>query len=162
MAEIKTIYLINHTHTDIGYTDYQDTVFRQLLGFIDKAVELGEATADYPPEARFKWTCEVSSFVERYLDQRPASQVDRFLELHRRGQMAVAGMAYHWTPLLSTASMIRSLFPAMRLRRDYCGPTFCPPPASKPSRCPSICIGDGALCPTSTPFGGKVRGAIAC
>ncbi len=119
MAEIKTIYLISHTHTDIGYTDYQDTVFRQLLGFIDKAVELGEATADYPPEARYKWTCEVSSFVERYFDQRPASQVDRFLELHKRGQMAVAGMAYHWTPLLSTASMIRSLFPAMRLRRDY-------------------------------------------
>ncbi|MBX7234645.1 MAG: hypothetical protein K1X65_09695 [Caldilineales bacterium] len=119
MSKIKTIYLISHTHTDIGYTDYQDTVFRQLLGFIDKAVELGEATADYPPEARYKWTCEVSSFVERYFRERPARQVDRFLELHRRGQMAVAGMAYHWTPLLSTANMIRSLYPMMRLRRDY-------------------------------------------
>ncbi|MCO6449515.1 MAG: hypothetical protein J5I90_01890 [Caldilineales bacterium] len=119
MTKINTIYLINHTHTDIGYTDYQETVFRQLLGFIDDAVELGEATADYPPEARFKWTCEVTPFVEMYLRERPSSQVDRFLELHRRGQMAVAGMAYHWTPLLSTAGMIRSLYPAMRLRRDY-------------------------------------------
>ena len=119
MAKINTIHLISHTHTDIGYTDHQDTVFRQHLEFIDDAIELGEATADYPEEARYKWTCEVTSFVERYFRERPSSQVDRFLQLHRRGQMAVAAMSYHWTPMLSTAAMIRSLFPAMRLRQDY-------------------------------------------
>ena len=54
MAKIKRIYLISNTHTDIGYTDHQDTVFRQHLGFIDQAIELGEATADYPEEARYK------------------------------------------------------------------------------------------------------------
>ena len=116
---IKTIYLISHTHTDIGYTDHQPTVFRQHLDFIDQAIELGEATADYPPEARYKWTCEVTSFVERYFRERPARQIDRFVALHKRGQMAVAGMEYHWTPLLSTAAMIRSLFPVARLRKDY-------------------------------------------
>ncbi len=119
MPKIQRIYLISHTHTDIGYTDHQDTVFRQHLDFIDQAIELGEATADYPPEARYKWTCEVTSFVEQYLRQRPAAQADRFLELHRRGQLAVAGMQYHWTPLLSTANMIRSLFPVERLRQEY-------------------------------------------
>jgi hypothetical protein len=119
MPKINTIYVISHTHTDIGYTDYQDTVFRQHLGFIDAAIELGEATADYPEDARYKWTCEVTSFVERYFQQRPARQVDRFLELHRRGQMGVAAMQYHWTPMLSTAGMLRSLLPVMRLRKDY-------------------------------------------
>ena len=119
MPKINRIYLTSHTHTDIGYTDHQDTVFRQHLGFIDDAIELGEATADYPEEARYKWTCEVTSFVERYFQQRPPRQVDRFLELHRRGQLAVAGMQYHWTPMLSTAGMIRSLFPVRRLRDDY-------------------------------------------
>ena len=119
MAKIKRIYLISNSHTDIGYTDHQDTVFRQHLGFIDQAIELGEATADYPEEARYKWTCEVTSFVERYFQARPASQIDRFLALHRRGQMAVAGMQYHWTPLLSTAAMLRSLMPVARLREDY-------------------------------------------
>jgi alpha-mannosidase len=119
MPKINTIYLISHTHTDIGYTDHQETVFRQHLGFIDQAIELCEETADYPKESRYKWTCEVTSFVEQYLRSRSASQVDRFLELHRRGQMAVGAMSYHWTPMLSTAGMIRSLFPLMRLRRDY-------------------------------------------
>ncbi len=119
MPKIQRIYLISHTHTDIGYTDHQDTVFRQHLGFIDDAIELGEATAHYPPEARYKWTCEVSSFVERYFQQRPPRQVDRFLELHKRGQIAVAGMQYHWTPMLSVAGMLRSLLPVRRLRDDY-------------------------------------------
>ena len=119
MAQIKTVYLISHTHTDIGYTDHQPTVFRQHLDFIDQAIELGEATADYPVESRYKWTCEVTSFVERYFRERPAKQIDRFLALHKRGQMAVAAMEYHWTPLLSTAAMIRSLFPVARLRQDY-------------------------------------------
>jgi hypothetical protein len=31
--------------------------------------------------------------------------MDGFLELHRRGQMAVATMQFHWTPMLSTAGM---------------------------------------------------------
>ncbi len=84
MPNIKTIFLISHTHTDTGYTDHQDTVFRQHLEFIDKAIELGEATADYPEESRYQWTCEVSSLVERYFRQRPASQVDRLIRLHRR------------------------------------------------------------------------------
>lgn len=119
MPKINTIYLISHTHTDIGYTDHQDTVFRQHLEFIDQAIELGEATADYPEEARYKWTCEVTAFVERYFQNRSDKQIDRFLELHKRGQMAVAGMQYHWTPMLSTANMIRSLFPVQRLRDQY-------------------------------------------
>lgn len=119
MPKINTIYLISHTHTDIGYTDHQDTVFRQHLEFIDQAIELGEATAHYAQHERYKWTCEVTSFVEKYCAERPARQVDRFLALHRRGQMAVAAMNYHWTPMLSTAGMLRSLLPVMRLRRDY-------------------------------------------
>jgi hypothetical protein len=119
MPKINRIYLISHTHTDIGYTDHQDTVFRQHLGFIDDAIELAEATAHYPEEARYKWTCEVTAFVEQNFRERPPAQVDRFLALHRRGQMAVAGMQYHWTPMLSTAAMIRSLFPVRRLRDDY-------------------------------------------
>ncbi|MCE2471643.1 MAG: hypothetical protein J4G18_07035 [Anaerolineae bacterium] len=119
MPKIRRIYLTSHTHTDIGYTDHQDTVFRQHLGFIDDAIELGEATAHYPEAARYKWTCELTAFVERYFQERSPAQADRFLELHRRGQMAVAGMQYHWTPMLSTAGMLRSLLPVRRLRDDY-------------------------------------------
>lgn len=119
MTKIKTVYLISHTHTDIGYTDHQNSLFRQFAENIDQAIELCEATADYPPEAQYKWTCEVAGIVERYVQTRPSSQIDRLLKLNQDGRIAVAGMAYHWTPMLSPAGMVRSLYPAMRLRRDY-------------------------------------------
>ena len=35
MSKIKRIILTSHTHTDIGYTDTQETVYRQHLEFID-------------------------------------------------------------------------------------------------------------------------------
>ncbi len=119
MSQIKTIYLISHTHTDIGYTDHQTVLNRQQLEFIDRAIDLCEATADYPPEAQYKWTCEVAAFAERYLRERPAAQVDRFLKYHQEGRLTVAAMAYHWTPMLSPAAMVRSLYPVMRLRQEF-------------------------------------------
>lgn len=119
MSHIETIYFISHTHTDIGYTDHQNVLARQHLEFIDRAIELCEATTAYPREAQYKWTCEVAAFVEQYFQQRPAAQVDRFLKFHQEGRIAVNAMAYHWTPMLSPAAMVRSLYPAMRLRQQY-------------------------------------------
>ncbi|MCP4176427.1 MAG: hypothetical protein GY756_01565 [bacterium] len=119
MSKIKKIYIISHTHTDIGYTDYQDVIFRQQSEFIDQAIELCEKTSDYPAKAQYKWTCEVSSFVEKYLNESSEKQIERFLKLHKAGRMAVCGMQYNWTPMLSRSSMIRSLYPIERLRKNY-------------------------------------------
>ena len=54
MSQINNIYMICHTHTDIGYTDYQDTALRQHLDFIDEAIEACEDTDDYPEDAKFR------------------------------------------------------------------------------------------------------------
>ena len=51
LPEIKTIYFIDHNHTDIGYTDHQDVVFQKHMEFIDEAIEACEATADFHPDA---------------------------------------------------------------------------------------------------------------
>ena len=119
MPKIETVYLISHVRTDIGYTDHQNVLFQQHLEYIDRAIDLCEATADYPPEVQYKWTCEIASTVDQYFQERPSNQDDRFLNLNQDGRLAVATMAYHWTPMLSPAGMVRSLYPAMRLRRDF-------------------------------------------
>jgi len=119
MTKINTVYIIGHTHTDIGYTDHQPTLFRRHADYLDRAVELCEATADYPAEAQFKWTCELASTVENFLRTRKPAQIDRFLKLHHEGRIAVNAMAFHWTPMLSPAAMVRSLYTARRLRHEY-------------------------------------------
>ena len=42
--KIEKVYLANHSHTDLGFTDHQDVVFRQHIEFIDRAIELCEYT----------------------------------------------------------------------------------------------------------------------
>ena len=55
-----TLYLVQHTHTDIGYTKPQTEILTEHLRYIDYAVEYCDLTADYPEDAKFRWTCEAS------------------------------------------------------------------------------------------------------
>ena len=119
MGTIKRVFVCNHTHTDIGFTDYQDVCFRQHAEFIDRALDLIEATDGYPEEACYRWTCETTGPLLRYLRQASPSQVDRFRHWHQRGRIDVAGMQYNLTPLLNIEQMHRSLYPLRALRGEF-------------------------------------------
>jgi alpha-mannosidase len=116
---IETLYVANHTHTDIGFTDHQDVCFRQHAEFVTQALDVIEATAGHPDEARFRWTCEVTGPLERFLAAAPAEEVERFRRHNASGAMDVAAMQYNLTPLLGVEQMVRSLAPVRRLRERY-------------------------------------------
>lgn len=116
VPRIETVYICNHTHTDIGFTDFQEVCFRQHAEFYEQALDLIERTADYPEAARFRWTCEVTGPLMRYLGAASDKQLERFLNWHQRGFMDVAGMQYNLTPLLNLEQMRRSLYPLKKLR----------------------------------------------
>jgi alpha-mannosidase len=44
VSKIKTIYICNHAHTDIGFTDYQELALRQHGEFVGQALDLIEKT----------------------------------------------------------------------------------------------------------------------
>lgn len=119
MGTIKTILICNHTHTDIGFTDYQDVCFRQHREFIDQALDLIEATDGRAPEAQYKWTCETTGPLLRYLRQASPAQIDRFRKWHEAGRIDVAAMQYNLTPLLNVEQMHRSLYPLRALRDEF-------------------------------------------
>jgi alpha-mannosidase len=116
---IKTLYVVNHSHTDIGFTDYQDLCFRQHKQFIDQALDLIEATQDLPAAAQYRWVCEVTGMTEKYFAEATSAQVERFKHWHDRGFIDVAGMQYNHTPMQMTEQMIRSLYPVKRLRDQF-------------------------------------------
>lgn len=119
MTRIETLYIASHSHTDIGFTEYQDLAFRQHNEFIDRALDLCEETAGYPEEARYHWVCEVTGVTERYLRQASAERRSQFLRWHRAGAVDVAGMQYNLTPGLDPGQLHHSLFPIRRLRDEY-------------------------------------------
>ncbi|WCB94857.1 hypothetical protein DSM104299_03597 [Baekduia alba] len=119
MSEISTIYIANHSHTDIGYTDYQSVCFRQHAEYVGQALDLIEATADRPDESRYRWTVEVTGPMIRYLRGAGNEEVDRFRHWQREGAIDIAAMQYNLTPGLTPEQMHRSLYPVRVLREEF-------------------------------------------
>jgi len=119
MAEIRDILIIHHSHTDIGYTNFQDTVFALQRDYLRRAMDLAERYADGAPGEQFKWTSETTILTENFLRHASASETDRLVALHQRGLIDFGGMFCNWTPLATTEILAQSLQVAARLRHDY-------------------------------------------
>jgi hypothetical protein len=85
----REIWLLPHSHVDIGYSDPQPVVERNHWRYFREAIALSEKTAAYPEGARFKWNTEQAWAVETYFRQ--AGEADRtaFIEAVRRGSIGL-------------------------------------------------------------------------
>lgn len=84
-VEQKTIYLLPHSHTDIGYTHVQEEVEAIQWQNIRDAIRFSTETANYPPGAQFKWNGEVMWAVDSYLDACTEEEKQRFIEAVKNG-----------------------------------------------------------------------------
>jgi hypothetical protein len=114
---IREILFVHHTHTDIGYTHPQPVVFELHRRFLDEALDLADASADWPDDSRFRWTCEVTGITLDWWQRASTRDRDRFLAAVKRGQFEVAGMAWHMTPLMDHGMVVDILKP-LRFFRD--------------------------------------------
>ncbi|MBK8493176.1 MAG: hypothetical protein IPL49_20405 [Saprospirales bacterium] len=94
-----TIYLVQHSHTDIGYTRPQTEILPEHLRYIDYALDYCDQTDDYPDNAKFRWTCEASWAVREYLESRPETQIDRLLKRIKEGRIEVTGMFFNFSEI---------------------------------------------------------------
>lgn len=109
--------LVQHTHTDIGYTRSQMEVLAEHLRYIDYALDYCDATDHYPDAARFRWTCEVAWPVKEYLKKRPASQVERLKRRVKEGRIELGAMYLNFDELPDEQTLAASLAP-LKLFRD--------------------------------------------
>lgn len=86
-----TVYVLPHSHTDIGYTETQSAVqAKQVQNLVD-GIAAARRTADYPPGARFVWNVEVLWAADLYLNRLNDSQRADFMEAVKKGQVALNG-----------------------------------------------------------------------
>ncbi len=115
-----TVYVVPHSHTDIGFTHPASEVACIHDENTDEAIALCELTRDWPEGSRFKWTCEVSWQIENYVRSRPAERVRQLQDCLRRGQMEVAAIyAGIHTDICGLEELARSLYLAGWLRREW-------------------------------------------
>jgi len=110
------LYLIHHTHLDIGYTHHQSEVERLQWDHLEQALQLGEESADLPAGSRFVWNPEGLWAVESYLERHDIAERERLIKGIREGWIALDGMfANLLTGITSSEGLIRSLDAAVRL-----------------------------------------------
>ena len=68
------IYVIHHSHTDIGYTDLQEKIMYNHIDYIRSAVKMTEEV----PE--FRWNCETYYCVEKFLEEVDEEERKAFIE----------------------------------------------------------------------------------
>lgn len=88
-----TIYLLPHSHVDIGYTNTHDNVEFIHRSNIQEAIKLAKETAGYPEGSRFKWDTEVAWPAERTLANGTQAEKAAMLEAIRNGTIHV-GASY--------------------------------------------------------------------
>lgn len=114
------LYLLPHSHVDIGYTHVQTEVERLQWKHLEEAIDLAARTADYPPEARFKWNSEVLWAVDGYLKQATPEKRARFAEAVKKGWLHLDALyGNELTGLCRPEELFRLLDCARRLSRQF-------------------------------------------
>jgi hypothetical protein len=109
------LYLIHHTHLDIGYTHVQDEVERLQWSYLEEAFELGAASESLPEEAGFVWHPEGVWAVESYLATYTGEKREAVLEAIRSGWIHVDGL---YANLLTGLATGEALLRAVQAARE--------------------------------------------
>ncbi len=112
-----TVYMVQHAHTDIGYTRPQTEILPEHLRFIDYALDYCDQTDSLPDDAKFRWTCEASWPVSQYVQCRPRQQVERLLRRINEGRIEVTAMMFNMSELPDENQYVSFLKPILQLRQ---------------------------------------------
>jgi hypothetical protein len=86
----RDIYLVHHSHNDIGYSALQTEVEKIQNKNIHDALDLIDKTKDYPPDSRFRWNIESLWAVENFLGQCGETDRQRFIAAVKGGNIALS------------------------------------------------------------------------
>jgi hypothetical protein len=87
-----TVYILPHSHTDIGYTEIQTAIEKKQVRNLIDGMALARRTADYPEGARFIWNVEVLWAADLYLHRLDEARRAEFIAAVKAGQVTLNGM----------------------------------------------------------------------
>ena len=75
---MKKLYLINHSHTDIGYTAVQELIMQCHVDYIIQAIDIVSAELAEKGHCDFVWTCENYWQVKNFRENATPEQIELF------------------------------------------------------------------------------------
>ncbi len=115
-----TVHVVQLSHHDLGYTSLPSRVLAEQDTWLDQAIEMAGDTRRYPDAARFRLVIEQAWSLEHALRRGPPRRAARLIELLRRGQFELTALYGNLTTeLCGHETLVRALYPAFKLRREY-------------------------------------------
>ncbi len=112
----KTIYMLPHSHNDIGYTHVQTEVEQIQWQNLQDAIKFSRDTQEYPSGSQFKWNTEVMWAVESYVKQANKTELNEFIEAVQKGWLELNGLyANILTGLCRPEELYRMIEPAIEM-----------------------------------------------
>lgn len=106
MKKPFTYFIIHHSHTDIGYTDYQEKIELYHVFYIREAIDiLNAAHTTHPEWLGFKWNCESYWCVEKFLAQASEQYRSDFFKYVRSGEIGLSGSYLNLTDLVDEGTL---------------------------------------------------------
>jgi alpha-mannosidase len=114
------IYLLPHSHVDIGYSNVQSVIEQDHWRYFEQAIEASRTTSNYPYESQYKWNVEVLWAVEGYMKQASPEKRRAFTEAVKKGWMGLDALyCNELTGLCRPEELVRLLSYAGRLKKQY-------------------------------------------
>jgi alpha-mannosidase len=86
------IFILPHSHHDLGYTDLQSNVEEKQMANISRGIELARNTANYPPSAQFVWNLEVLWGADQFMRTKPQPEREELISAVKKGWIGLNGM----------------------------------------------------------------------
>ena len=125
-----TIFVVPHTHLDVGYTDYQGKVAETQARVLTQAEGLIQKHPD------FRFSMDGSWNLQQLLETRPKVKRDEILDLIRAGKMAMPAQYCNLlTGYASLETLYRSLYDLRSSRMNITCPSNTPTsPTCRPTQ----------------------------
>jgi hypothetical protein len=115
------VYILPHSHVDIGYTHVQTEVEQAQWRYIEQGIAAARETTGYPDGAQFKWNVEVLWAVDSYLKQASPEKQKEFIDAVKAGWLGLDALyGNELTGLCRPEELLRLVRFATRLS-DRCG-----------------------------------------
>jgi hypothetical protein len=114
------VHVVQLSHHDLGYTGLPSNVLSKHARYLDQAIDMAEATATFPDDAKFRIVIEQAWSVDYFLKHAKSERAEKMIRLMKSGQFELTALFGNMTTeLCGHESLIRTLYPSFRLKREY-------------------------------------------
>lgn len=99
--QIKEVYIVHHSHTDVGYTDIQEQIIYNQVNNIHNVISIiKNGYENDTPEKDFKWNCETYYCVEQFLKTASEQVKTDFFHLVKKGNIGLSATYLNFNDLV--------------------------------------------------------------